>query len=182
MAKDNDDGPVINFDMSLMQERNSKYTVDTKVEVVGKYMVYGNLKRVATELNIPYNTLKTWKRREWWPLLLAETRKAKQDELDGQLTGVIHDAVTKLTGVVANGNQVLGKDGKLKTVPLNGRDLAGIVHLMIDKRALMRGDPTQKVIRVSQEEALGKLADKMADIAQRLTEKEVTGEIINAED
>lgn len=178
MANDENE---IKFDIALLHEPHSKYTPDEKVEVAAKYIVYGNLKRVGKEVGIPYDTLKSWKKREWWPLLVAESRKAKQDELDGSFTGIIHQAATALADRIENGNSILGKDGELHLVPMTGRDLAGVAHLMFDKRALLRGDPTSKVVRISQEEHLHRLSDKFEEIARKLSEKQVPGEVLDGE-
>lgn len=95
----------------LLAEHRSSYSVDDRLRVAMLYVAEGNMKEVMRKTGINYETLKSWKVCEWWPLAVAECRKRKQDELDGNLTKTIHIAMGEVLDRIQNGDSLLGKTG-----------------------------------------------------------------------
>lgn len=170
------------FDLSLMPPSNT-YTIEERLRAVQVYMIYGNMKKVERDLGIPYDTLKDWKyKSQWWEPAMKECKKAKNEELDGTLTQVVHEAGDAILDRIRYGDTKVDKDGELVRVPMSGRDLAGVLHLMHDKRALLRGDPTQKIQTTTASENLSALEKKFESIAKMLHEKTIEGEVVRGED
>ena len=95
----------------LLAEHRSKFSVDDRLRVAMLYVAEGNMAEVSRKTGIEYTTLRDWKQTEWWPLAIAECRKRKQDELDGNLTQTIHIAIGEVLDRIQNGDSVVGKTG-----------------------------------------------------------------------
>ena len=93
----------------LLAEHHSKYSVDDRLRTAMLYVAEGNMKEVSRKTGIAYDTVKSWKETEWWPLAVAECRKRKQDELDSLLTNTIHTAMDQVMDRVHKGDHFVGK-------------------------------------------------------------------------
>ena len=132
-----------NLEIADLYDPRSKYKPRDKIKAVAYYMVYGSCAEVERKTNIKASTVRRWKfEAPWWQPALAWLRRQKQDELDSELTNVIHESVAEIRDRVQNGEQHLVK-GEIVTVPMKGKDLAYISSILFDKRALIRGDITK---------------------------------------
>ena len=43
-----------------------RWSDSQKMEAVKYWLVVGDMKKVAVDLNIPYDTVKSWKYSKWW--------------------------------------------------------------------------------------------------------------------
>ena len=153
-----------------------KYTPEQRIHAATVWVVTGNLREVETQTGIHRDTVRYWKNKSsWWKELVRHVRKSKQEELDGALTGVIMSGVVQLQDRVTNGNIEIreGEDGQRTTVrvPLKASELAtAALGIPIDKRALLRGDPTSRTEKSTSEETnemLKRLADNFAAFAKQ---------------
>lgn len=155
----------------MTASRDNKYTVEDKVEICTLWIMGETSRSLEKKLGVPSPTIRYWMQRPWWAELKAHIRKAKNEELDAKLSKVIHTAVNELQDRVENGNIKMDpKTGELRRIPLSSSELAkdglGIPY---DKRALTRGDPTNRTASQggsSQEETLKQLAEAFLKIAQ----------------
>lgn len=160
---------------------NSKYTNDDRILAATYYAVTGSSlqaeKHMAAVGRIcPAVTIRHWKNNsKWWKPVLAEVRKAKNEELDAKLTDVIMCGVEQLRDRMENGNvKFIPSTGEMVRVPLTSTELArDTIGIMYDKRALLRGDPTQRIEKTSTDETLRMLAESFIAMT---TQKVVGGE------
>ena len=152
--------------------RNNKYTIDQRVQAVCYYAVLGNSLKVERLLGIPASTIRHWRGMDWWPIVISEVRKAKDQELDAMLTDVMHKATEQLLDRVENGDEVVTKDGDIVRKKLGAKDLA-VAGLAVpyDKRALMRGDPTSRVEKKSSDEILTGIATQLEAVLDKVETK-----------
>ena len=123
----------------------TKHTPDDKILAVTAYMVYGASSIVEKKTGISAHVIRHWKNStDWWIPTLAYLRKNKQDELDSAISRVIDVGITKLEKRLREGDEKLMKDGTTAKVAVSAKDLAYITSIMVDKRNLMRGDPTSR--------------------------------------
>jgi len=66
----------------------------------------------------------------------------KRCELDGALTRIIHESTAQLLDRLRNGDPVMVA-GEVRRKPVSARDLALVVAITYDKRALVRHVPEQ---------------------------------------
>lgn len=149
-----------------MSSETSKYTIEERVMAVTYYAITGSSLQAskhmaAANTTCPASTIREWKNNStWWKPLLTEVRKAKQDELDGKLTDIIMAGTEALRDRLENGNvKYDSRTGEQYRIPLTSGELAkDTIGIMFDKRALLRGDPTQRIERTSTDEHLKMLA------------------------
>jgi transposase-like protein len=157
------------------------YTAEEKIQVCTYWLVGHSSRDVAAMVDIPSATIRDWMTKPWWKELIRELRRAKGDELDNDLTRIIHKATRSLEERIENGNfKVNPKTGEMERVPLSATELATAgIGIPFDKRALGRGDPTSKV---SHEDNSDKLLERLAEQFVRITKMQeptpIEGEVI----
>ena len=156
-----------------------KYSAKEKLYAMCAWLVFGNNSKASQHSGIPAGTISGFKKQEWWNTILDEIRKDKQGELDIALTGVIHKAADVMADRLENGDMkpLKNKDGEFQYVshPVTARDAAQVAALMSDRRALMRGDPTSRIERSTQD-TLNDLSEQFKKFAKA---KQVDGEVVD---
>ena len=166
------------LDMSLSLKA---YTPEQAIEVAATWLVTGNSVKTEKLTGVPAATIRYWYRLSWWKELVMVLRRAKQEELDAKLTGIIMDASEELQDRVKNGDYVKDEDGQLDRIPMKGTDLAKVTGITYDKRAMLRANPTDKLNPKSSsiEDSLKKLAGAFEQMSRRANEKVIEGEVIH---
>lgn len=139
--------------------------MDTKLEAAIAYIITGNSLEAAKLCNVPDRTIRYWTTMSWWEDVLAEAHRVKQKELDAIWTALIHKAADGIRKRIDQGEaRLIAKTGEIKQVPVTAKDLAVIMSIATEKRALLRGQPTQRKENVTTEKKLemikGALGDK----------------------
>lgn len=165
---------VQNTDPLDLDDSHSKYTKEQKIRVVGLFLSGSTLSEAAKAEGIPQQTVDNWKNNSvWWNEVIHDIRKNKQDELDNLLTKTIHSALEKINDRLEYGDyQFDSKSGDLVRIPPKAREIASVLTVIYDKRALIRGEATS--IRTDSATSLQSLEDKFKKFALHLKEKDVT--------
>lgn len=171
--------------LEMVNRYCDKWTPDHRLQACLYYMILGSSYKVAGMTGIPPNTVRNWMQTPWWKELTKEVRKAQQDKLDIRMTEIIHAATEGIMDRINNGDYRISPKGDVIRVPMSSRDLsvAGVA-VMYDKRALLRGDPTSRVERVSTDDLLNKLKETFEDLASKtssVSSSQESGEIIDGE-
>lgn len=176
------------LELSDLYSRKSKYTPEEKLFAVTAFVMTGSLVEAAKLSGVHYDSLTKFKQLAlWWDDAVSEVRRRKQEELDGELTNILHRATAEIKDRIENGNPfVVIKTGEVKNVPLNSRELLFILSQTFEKRALIRGDPTSRTERVNADATLDKLTKKLEDTYRNLRNEasklpETEGETFDAE-
>lgn len=158
--------------------KNTKYSKDDIIQAGKLYLVYGNYNKVAGELGCDRTTVRNWASKDWWPLLLEELKYLKNIELDSKYTHALDKSLAELMDRLDNGDEVVNtKTGSVYKKKISARDAALISAIMYDKRALLRGDPTQiKEHNFNLDDRMDKLQDMFNTIARKSQEKVIDGE------
>ncbi len=151
----------------LIPERRpgSQYTRQQILEAAVHYLVVGQARRVSALTGIPERTICEWRAKEWWEPLTAAIRHDKAEELDAALTDLVHRAVDAAQDRIDGGDYKLRPDGTLARVPLGARDAAVVAAIAIDKRQILRNQPT--VINESTADRLQLLREQLAALSGR---------------
>lgn len=119
---------------------------------------------VATQINIPVDTLKTWKQQEWWKELTKELRSDDNDKLDAKLVKIRDTALDSIMDRLENGEMIYDQTtGKLKRAPVKIRDATVAFNNISDKLQLLRKEPTRIVEQQSSANQLENLAKHFAE-------------------
>lgn len=153
----------------------SQYTDEQKREAAAHYVVVGNCVKVSEITGIPERTLSDWKRADWWPALLQETRLAKQDEMDGKIGQIIDAGLNKIQERIEHGDYVVdSKNGGLMVKPVAARDLSTVVGIVFDKQRILRNLPTS-ISQSSESSLLKKMAAEFEEISRAHRAKTIEG-------
>lgn len=147
--------------------RRVHYTDKEKMNAVCVFAVAGNSRRVAEITKIPEATIRAWKMTEWWNEIATRILVEQDEELDTKLTALVDKAVGQVNDRLENGNYVYNpKLDKLIRKPVDAKELAIVTAISIDKRQLLRGQPTARVEKISQDERLLKLSEQFKHFAK----------------
>lgn len=165
----------LDIELRDLYAANGKYTPEQKIETVMAYMVTGTSRKASKLCNVPENTIRWWKSQSsWWQEVMAECRRKKQDELDATFSRIIELGTDGVEDRLINGNTVIDKDGNQYQVPMSGKDIGWILGVIFDKRQLLRGDPTSRVEKVTEQGRLDRLMEHFETMARKVNEKDIT--------
>ena len=166
-----------NLDLeSLPGFYNTKYTPDTKIHAVAAYIVTGSFAEASRFTAVPADTIMTWRKTsEWWPTVSKYVQQARQEELDTQLSGVIHKAVEVVSDRLDGGDYKYNPtQDKLVRVPVQAKEAAAIANQAISNRNLLRGDPTSRTESST-------LAEQIQDLKKAFKEMGGEAKVIEGE-
>jgi hypothetical protein len=159
-------GRPLHRDMASTKKRHGWYSDNIKMKVACCYAVTGNSKRVSEMTKVPEGTIRAWKQTEWWHEIQSRIRLENNEELDTKLTRLVDKAVEQINDRLDNGDFIYNiKQDKLVRKPVGAKDLASITATTLDKRQLLRGEPTSRVQKVSENEKLVRLAEEFKKFA-----------------
>jgi len=144
------------------------WSENKRIEAVTTYLSTGNLTESARMLGIPVKTVQQWKVSEWWKELEKQIRSEEEQQLDAKLTKIIDKTLEKLVDSIENGEHIYDqRTGKIKRMPAKMRDLNNAFNTILDKRQLIRKQPTKIVEQTSTATQLQQLADSFAKFVQK---------------
>jgi len=144
----------------------SNHSAETRARCVLLATVYGNVRRAAREVNVPYRTAAEWSHTDWWAEIEQKLKANASKSLEAKFTNIIRRSLDALDERLTNGDvKVLGNGTEVR-VPVSAKDAAIINGVMFDKRALLRGDPTSRTERTSTaKDRLKSMAKEMESVA-----------------
>lgn len=147
--------------------------MDDRIEAAISWLITGSWEAASKLCGIPASTIRQWSTSSWWEDVLTEAKTKKQAELDAVWTGLIHDATKELRDRVENGEVHLTRTGEKRRIPLKARDLATVVAMAVEKRALARGQATSRTEKITLDQRLDKLGKKFDEEGKIIEEEEV---------
>jgi hypothetical protein len=153
-----------------VQGKRQHYSEKEKLNAVCVFAVAGNSRRVAEITKIPEVTIRGWKTTVWWNEAMSRIYTEQDEELNTKLTKLVNKAVDNINDRLDSGDWVYNpKMDKLIRKPVNAKDLAVVTAISLDKRQLLRGQPTSRIEKVSNDERMQALADQFKKFAMAKT-------------
>lgn len=164
------------------------YSDSQKIEAVTTFLMTGSLKMVSSMLKINYNTLKLWRKSQWWKDVELDLRTQQDLQLSKRLQNIVTKSLDVIEDRMENGDFVYDqKTGQMKRRPVNMRDAHRVMmdvqersDVLIERHMQEDSVTTDKI-----EATLNKLAEQFAQIASQVTAKkpvEVTDVIFGDDD
>lgn len=152
------------------KDDNGRYTWETKVDAVTKYLATNSLRAVQDTTGVNINTFKQWQEARWYPDLVEEIRKTQRVELNTKLSKIVDKALAAVEDRIEDGEIILNsKTGALVRKPVSLRDASRVASdLMAQQNKLeeqSRGDTVQSE---SVQDVLKQLANEFAKFNRRL--------------
>ena len=166
--------PVGAQDYGVHMHGNQKIGHEERIKAIVEYIrTGGNSTKAGAKVGASRHLVQKWQRyAPWWPEYLNHARKILQEELDAELSNIVHGATEQLRDRLEKGDKVRGK-----RVPLKADTLIKMIDILFRDRALIRGDPTANIQRASTDKQLEQIRKTFVDWAQ----KAQTGVVVEAE-
>lgn len=146
-----------------------RWSDKAKMALIQRYLETGNFRGSCTDLDIPYYTAIEWKKSDWWKNAMAELRADDNMKLDAKLSKLVDKSLEVVSDRLENGDVILdSKTGKLVRAPVKMKDTAQMLDKLVDKRRIIRNEPTKIVqTQTSVEDHLKLLANKFAELVNK---------------
>jgi len=136
-----------------------RWAYEKKQEALRHFLSTGSKVETCMALRIPVKTLYNWSCQDWWKDGIKEVRNENIDKTDAKLTALIDKALAGVEDRMEKGETVFDpKTGKERVVPIKARDLNTIFTTLLDKRQLLRKEPTKIVEQTTTAAQLANLA------------------------
>ena len=144
---------------------NPKWSIEDKLRAAMAYLITGNAVDASAVCLIPRETIRDWTKEPWWADFIGECRKEKNEELDAAFTSIIHLAVGEVKDRIINGDEVIDtKSGTKNRKKVSARDATLVAAVLVDKRAINRGEPTRISKTISEKDRLKTLAEDLEGV------------------
>lgn len=164
----------------MSQTDRGRWAEKKKLEALTFYIACGSPTMTARELNIPLETLHTWRKSDWWKEKVRDIQNEDHDKMDSKLTKALDKALDEVMDRIQNGEYHFDpKTGKTKVVPAKLRDLNTAFNTLLDKRQLIRKQPTKIVEQQSTAAQLQNLANQFAQFVTGKTKQEGVHELVD---
>ena len=143
-------------------------------------MSLGTIPLVSVTTGVPVETIRTWKKMPWWKEIEQQIKDEDNQELDTKFSKIIRRTLDTIEDRLENGNfQLDPKTGRVLRVPVNLRDSHRVLSDLVDKRKVIRNEPTVASSAEGVNDRLVKLAAQFAEFALGQKDKEMkqVGEI-----
>lgn len=158
--------------------KSTHWSEKKKWEVVTMYARTGNQDLTCKLTGVPEPTLVHWRKADWFKDMLAEIRSQESDRNDTKMTGIIERALDAVEDRLVHGDYILdSKTGTIKRIPPKMKDTAQVLDKIIEKRQLIRKEPTKITENVSKlEDQLKKIANQFEILVRGRTPVEIEAE------
>lgn len=130
-------------------------------EALTVYLATGSPKLTSEQTNIPIDTINKWKISQWWKDKVNELQKNEYDLLDVKLSKAIDKALDGVMDRLENGDFIYDvRTGKVRRSPAKLREVNTTFSQLLDKRQLLRKQPTKIVEQQTTAAQLQNLAEQ----------------------
>lgn len=146
-----------------------------KLEAAAMFLQLGNNNLVAAACGIPEQTLRDWRKTEWWDRIIAEMKMAENVQLSNRAKAIVEKGMAVMNDRLENGEWIYDqKKGELIRKPVGMREATVAVNTMIDKKLLLEKQEVKVVDAERLEDKLNKLMDSFSALAKPKKQIEVT--------
>lgn len=108
---------------------------EKRMEVVGRFMLLGNLRVVSEQCGVSYNTLQDWKKSDWWPEVVQQIKRQKRSKTNDSITKIIEQSLDVMKDRLENGDYVLNnKTGEIVRKPVSIKDATTISSQLLQRQ------------------------------------------------
>jgi len=156
------------IDLADLHSINTIYSPEQKIAAAQAYLITGTSVQAQKYCGVKADIIRDWKSKStWWADLFLQVKKQKNHELEANFTRILDTSLGQLEDRLSGGDYKLQKDGSIVRLPMGGKEIAVVLAIMYDKRALLRGDVTSRVEK-KDGNAMVLLQNKFEEIAKQL--------------
>ena len=162
----------------ISQTDRGQWAEKKKLECLAYYVANGSLAETSRHCQVPYRTVAAWKAQDWWKDKVRDIQNEEYDKLDSKLTKALNKALDQVMDRIENGDEVFdSRTGGTVRVGAKLRDLNTAFNGLMDKRQLIRKQPTKIVEQQSTATQLTNLAAQFAAFVSGKPVKETVDQL-----
>jgi transposase-like protein len=152
-----------------VKSTNKHWSDSQKIEAVTTFLALGGSPSKTCEiLQIPLQTLQSWRKAEWWHRIEQDIQKEEKLTLSYNLKQVIDKSIHLIADRLENGDWIYdNKTGKLLRKPVPMKDAARVASDMIDKRLKIADSETFTIAQENIQDKLNQLAKSFSELATK---------------
>lgn len=144
----------------ILQHTNISTPYEKVFHFLKVYSETGNAMRSAREAEVGLDTARNWLNASYSEQIINLCKIEQQKLLDSKLTGLLEEVLAQISDRLEKGDF----SAKGERVPVQIRFLLQALTTLYDKRALLRGDPTSRVEKVTTEQRLKRLSKRFEEL------------------
>ena len=158
----------------------AQYAQEKKDEVLKVFSECGSFAKTAKLCNVPTTTVKSWSKTDWWKDAIKGNQQEDMSKLDVQLSKAIDVAIANVIDRLQKGDEVYNSaTGKTVRIPVKLRDANHALSTLVDKRQLVRNQPTKIVEQNSTAMQLQNLANQFREFVTGKKKSEKFEELVD---
>ena len=143
-------------------EKNCKFPVEKRIEVITKQLALGNMRLVADLTGVSYGLIRIWKGQPWWKEMELEIRNSRKARVDDKLNKIIDKALDTIEDRLDKGDFVYDqKKGEISRKPVSLKEARGAANDLMQRQIAVE--------KLAQEEKhltnTSTIKDQLADLA-----------------
>lgn len=147
---------------------NVRWSDNQKIEAATTFLMLGSLTLTSNVLKIPHETLKQWRKSEWWQELVTDIKSQENIVLSNKLKKIVDKSLDLMTDRLENGDWIYdNKQGKLVRKPIAAKELNKIAGDMIDKSQILQVTEQVQIAEENIKTRLEKLARSFEEFATK---------------
>ena len=160
-------------------DKGYNWAQEKKIETLKYFLSCGNWTETSKQCRVPYDTLRGWRNQDWWKDGIKEYREGSETILDAKLTKALDTAIEHVLDRLENGNTVYDpKTGKQRVVPAPLREVNATFNTLLEKRQLIRKQPTKIVEQTTTALQLENLAKQFSEFVTGKIKQDKAEDII----
>lgn len=126
------------------KRKKGMYPEEKMIETATLFAATGDLDKTAELCKVTPSAIRTMIKKPEFQAILQEVWKENNLRFDAKFTRIIEKTLDAIEDRLDNGDTQVLKDGTLIRRPISGKDLSLISAINVDKRQLLRGEPTSR--------------------------------------
>ena len=165
---------------NMSQTDRGQWAEKKRIEALTTYMACGSWVQTAAQCNIPLETLRSWGKKDWWKEKVKDIQSEDYDKLDSRLSKALDKALDQVMDRIENGDAIYDpRTGKIRQIPTKLRDLNHAFNSLMDKRQLIRKQPTKIIEQTSTAASLQNLAEQFASFVNGRVKQETFNTLVD---
>lgn len=155
----------------MLKNENGSWTEKTKNEVIHTYLVTGNLALTARIMDVPEETIRYWRKQDWWDDSVREIRHSGKVELSSKMKKIVEASIAVIEDRIVNGDFVFDqKTGAVVRKPVNLKDVHKVAIDMVDRQGALEQEADGGVSS-NESKNIASSLEKLAEAFKTFAEK-----------
>ena len=153
----------------------SWFPQQTKIDACTMYCVYGDVDEVSKLTKVPVKYIRQWKEEPWWNEIQKKVFVEQNEKLGSRISTVLDRSLTEIEERLTNGDYLWDiRKSKLVRKPIDTKILSTLFNNLVNRRQLIRGEPTSITNKVGVDDRLKFLAEQFEKFASAKEVEQIT--------